>query len=303
LSLAEDSKTGKKVNTLRVMNRRHCIGTLLCLLFILPCSLSHSQQKASGSAVYPIHFGDRSEIVETITAFVGDEGNVAWNAAANRLVVTATESKHLQIVEILKVMDAPPKNVQIEVRINSMSNEHDSGVGIEPSASVELSKDKIRHKVKFKGHARDRRSSRDSTATQLLVVTSGREAALNVGTTVPFVDWLFMVGQDWGYVKLEPQIEYRDVGARLWIQPTIVGNGPFIKVKLIPELSYIVKGKRKRIRYVKAITTVTGRDGQPLTIGAAGESAQFYNRFLAGLDSSGQSGNTQITIIPRILGR
>jgi hypothetical protein len=286
---------------LRNTNKIRFAGLMFCLLCSLPCRHVLSQQGDLISSAYAIRFGDRSEIAETITAFLGNEGKVAWNAAARRLVVTASRSKHAEIAEILKIMDVPPSNVQIEVRINSISSEHDSGVGIEPSASVELSKNAARHKIKLKGHIRDRKSSADSMTTQLLVVTSGHEAALNVGTSVPFVDWLFMVGQDWGYVKLEPQIEYRDVGARLWIQPTVIGKGPLIKVRVIPELSYVIEGKRYKIRYVKASTTVTGRHGQPLTIGGAGESSAFYDRFLAGLDSSGRSGSTQITLIPQIM--
>jgi type II secretory pathway component GspD/PulD (secretin) len=291
----------KNINAPAIMKNRRCVSALFCVLLAVTCPPSYSQQAQLKSVAYPIHYGDRQEIVEVITAFVSDEGKVAWNAPSGRLIVTTTESNHLQIAEILKIMDTPPKNVQIEVRINTFGKEHDSGVGIDPSGSIELSEDKIRHKFKFKGHARDRRSSRDSMTSQLLVVTSGREAALDVGTSVPFVDWLFMVGQNWGYVELEPQIEYRDVGARLWIQPTVVGHGPLITVKVIPELSYVVEGKRRTIRYIKATTTVTGRDGHPLTIGGSGQSSQFYDRFLAGLDSSGQSGSTQITLIPRIL--
>jgi type II secretory pathway component GspD/PulD (secretin) len=247
--------------------------------------------------VYHLQTSDTDAIREVIEAVIGDNGKVKLDKAAKLLIVTADEKQQTEAAKFIKELDRPVSNVQIEVATSTMFDESESNAGVGLNAT--LSSARAGDKITIKPHALDHSGGRDSTTTQLLVAASGREAALRVVTDEAFVEWLLDYGQMWGYIT--DKIIRKEVGAKLWICPTIIGNGPMVSITLTPEISFVVDGNRQLIRFVKASIKVIATDGQPITVAAVGDAANFYNRFLTGLTGSGRSGATTITLTPRIL--
>ena len=93
----------------------------------------------------------------------------------------------------------------------------------------------------------------------------------------------------------------RQVGAFLWVQPTVLGDGTTVQVTLTPELSGLVEGgRRQRIRYKRVATTVTIRNGESQSLGEYGENSEFYDLYLAGMNQSDRSSSTRITLTVHI---
>jgi type II secretory pathway component GspD/PulD (secretin) len=244
---------------------------------------------------YPLQTSDPSEMIAVITAVIGEKGTVKLDKTANRLVVSASEAQQAEIAAYIKELNKPAGNVRIEVRTQSVFAEDEADATLDLAASHTSTGETI----KIKPRAHDRSGEKDSSSSQLLVVASGREAALRITTDEAFVEWLLEYGQKWGYTAND--IVRKEVGAKLWIQPTIIGNGPLISIRVTPEISFVVDGRRQLVRYVKASVQVTARDGQPIAIGGSGELETFYRRFLTGLTGSGNSGSTTMTLTPRIM--
>jgi hypothetical protein len=248
---------------------------------------------------YSLQTADPSSIIEVVQATVGENGNVKYDKASNRLIVSATEAQQKDIAGFIRELDAQPRNVQIEVRTQTANEEQESNAGVDIFGSISAKDLKPGEQIKIKPHAQDRVTRNGSLDSQLLVAASGREAALRIVTDTAFVEWLLEYGQRWGY--LADNIIRKDIGAKLWIQPIILGNGPFISIKLIPEISFVVDGHRQLIRYVRVSMEVTVRDGQPITIAGKGEIGDFYNRFLSGAGGTTGTGSTTMTLIPKIM--
>jgi len=271
------------------------------LLFILAvlCFRFCLAEESLVIRAYSIQTSDPSSIIEVVQATIGENGNVKYDKASNRVIVSATESQHRDIAGFIRELDAPARNVQIEVRTRTANEEQESDAGADIFGSVSARDTKSGEQIIIKPHASNRATRNGSLGSQLLIAGSGREAALRIVTDAAFVEWLLEYGQRWGYIA--NNIIRKEVGAKLWIQPTILGNGPLISIKLTPEISFVVDGRRQLIRYIKASTEVTARDGQPITIAGKGEIGDFYNRFLAGAGGTAGTGSTTMTLIPRIM--
>jgi type II secretory pathway component GspD/PulD (secretin) len=145
----------------------------------------------------------------------------------------------------------------------------------------------------------DKTTTTSDNTTQLLVVSSGRAASLFVGTEVPYLDYLtdYLLSQR----VLTERIAWERVGAQLVVQPTIIGEGPNINIKLYPQLSGTVGGKPYTRQLIELATELEVADGRTLQIGGLGRHADFYNRFLIGVQRDGSTQSLNISLTPHIL--
>jgi hypothetical protein len=104
------------------------------------------------------------------------------------------------------------------------------------------------------------------------------------------------------YHYFEQHLSWQRVGAYLAIEPVVINDGPFIRIRLTPELSGLVDNNPYRTRFANVATEVTVSDGVPFTLGGLGEKSDFYSRFLIGMDRHGRQKTLDIeltaTIIP-----
>ena len=106
-------------------------------------------------------------------------------------------------------------------------------------------------------------------------------------------------GYRWGEVS--QRIQWQKVGAGMVVSPLVIGGGPAIRVRLIPELSGLVEGRPYHVRFARAATEVVVNSGQRFQLGSLEGAGEFYSRFLVGADRSGNQQTLDIYLTPLIL--
>ena len=273
--------------------------------------------EAPSLKIYPLDPGNAA-VVEMVRQLAGTNGLVTLDRANGRILVSTTTARHAQIAEAVPGLRTPPRNVRIEVRFNQGGRERRTGLSLETQRGGYLEQDGL---VKGRFHVRpavtETVSQTTTTTRQFLLVASGREAALFVGAEVPYLDYILDYGVHCG--ALAERIAWQKVGAYLLVQPTVLGDGPDIEIRLTPSLSGLVEGRPMETRFTTLATTLTVRDGATVNLGglgqsatrktsgvggrgAAGPHATFYAKFLMGTDRSGAEQALDITLTPHIVG-
>lgn len=191
----------------------------------------------------------------------------------------------------------PMRNVRIVV--TGTSERSDRRQGIEASGAGRVGGVRIgggrfppESGVVVRGGA-SRSRSRGETRQELLVMSGGR-AEIAVAEEVPYQDWFAAWGQDHGL--WQGVIGWKDVGARLVVQPVILGEGT-LRVRLTPEFSYWLDRRTLTTEVSELTTDVVVRDGQEIDLGGVTtRDRQFLERFLAGFDEVGGTRRLHITL-------
>jgi type II secretory pathway component GspD/PulD (secretin) len=256
-------------------------------------------QEATQLQVYPVHYADPSSTVEVIKMMMPTTNGLSIQVVDRKLAVRGTAEQHATVEAMLRELDKPPKNVQINVEFARSGQTSEREAGIRPKGPIMIRDGELHGS--FEGRFSDRSTTVSENTTQMLVAMDGHSASLRVGESVPYLAWLTEYGCRHGYIR-EVQIEWREVGAFLAVEPEIIGDGPMIRVRLIPELSgRLEDGTSQTIRFTKVATEVIARDGQPVSIGGFTNDQDFYSKFLVGRSGGGESSMTDITLTPRIL--
>lgn len=248
---------------------------------------------------YPVTLADPAAQQEIVRSLVGTNGTVALDAAGTRLLVVTTADLHAQIRAMLEEAAAPPVNIRIDVRFRGRRQQSEAEAGAEFSGGIEREEGLTHTTLRVRPQLRDTSSRSVSDTVQTLVVASGREGSLEVSESVPYVEWLM----DWGVRggAIIRRLNWQSVGSFLVVQPTLVGDGPMINIRLTPELSGLVDGSPYRTRFAGVATEVVVQDGQPFRIGGLGSHEEFYSRFLVGGAGAESAESVEIELTPRIL--
>ena len=247
---------------------------------------------------YKVHFADLQQLTEVIPLMMPDADGLSLQTVDKNLVVRGTPEQHKVVQQMLRELDAPPKNIQINVQFGTSGGSYDKEIGIRPKGPIVIDQGGVHGSLQ--GRLINQSTTLNENTTQMLVALDGHSASLRVGERVPYIAWLTEYGHRHGYVR-NIEIEWRDVGSFLAVEPSIIGPG-LIRVRLIPELSGRLKnGDRHRIQFTHLATEVTARDGQTISIGGFSKDEDFSSKFLVGRGSSGESSVTDITLTPRIL--
>lgn len=264
------------------MNRtiRHtpCFPVLfLCLtcglLFLFPV-LGGAEDEPRQFRTYSLLSDDVDAVRTVAETIIGKEGKVIYYESRHQFVIWATPEQHEKLAGVLEQFNVPPPMVRIVVqKREEAGRSRISGFGTSGSFS---------------------------SSSQNLLVASGREGAILVGEQVPFRDW-FVHHYGPGHGYFEEQITYRFVGARLVVQPTVLGAGGMIRLRLVPEFSVLKGGRREGIRITAAATEITVRNGQPFPLGGFSEHKEFYRHFLVIADRAGQTQQVSLTVTATIV--
>ena len=244
------------------------VSAMLLLMPVLFCVGADDQPKTVFET-YPLGLKDHKGIQETVEKLVGKEGQVIHYKEGNELIVSTTYEKHKVIAALVKNMSAtaarPGPNIRIDVDFIENQRQRHFGAGVKGEGGVKMTRKGGRTHYKFEPSIRGESSRSSMNARQTLVVRNGGTARLRVGEEVPYYEWLM----DFGLVNqyIEQAFEMREVGASLVVEPTLIGNGPLIQVRLIPEMSGLVNGQENRIQYKHVATEVTVKSGSSITIG------------------------------------
>lgn len=243
---------------------------------------------------------DLATAAEVVRTVVGEDSTVSVDAKGKRLLVLTTAEKQRQVAEMVAKLNPPARNIRIEVRFKGSGRTEAQEASLGASGNVIIGPGgKVNTKIQLNPKLVNESSTRSSDTTQLLLVSSGREARLQVGEEVPYLDWVMEYGLSHGWT--ESRVVWKKVGSALVVEPTLIGEGPDIRIKITPELSGMVDGNPQRIRFAQAATEIIGRDGQPLELGGWGDNREFYDRFLVGLRSGGQKETLSIMLTPHVM--
>ena len=276
-----------------------CWIIAMCLASALAAG-AQTNPVANSVEVYRLG-GDGGEAIEQLAkAIVGDSGNVTYDAKNQRLLVLANAAQHRQIADLVSKTAVSPKNVRIDVVFSAGEVSSEKGASVSGNVGVEREEGITHVHWKIKPQVIDRSVEQSNETRQQLLVSSGREARLRVGESVPYQAWLIDYGRRCGAIT--QTIQWQDVGSFLVVEPTVIGDGPFVRVKVTPELSGMVNGSPVHTRFAAVATEVTVTDGETVQIGGNDKTTDFYSRFLIGATRTGSSQKLSISLTPRIAG-
>lgn len=249
--------------------------------------------------LYSVRYTDPSSAKELIKMMLPSTNGFIITAMENKLAVRGTAEQHATVDAMLRELDMPPKNVQINVEFARSGQKLSREMGIRPKGPIVINDGEF-HGT-FEGRFSNQNTTSSENVTQMLVAMDGQSASLRVGETVPYLAWLTEYGTRHGYIR-ESHIEWRDVGSFLAVMPEIIDNGPMIRIRLVPTLSgRLADGNKRTIQFTEVSTEVIARDGQPVSIGGFTQHQDFYSKFLFGRSGGTESAVTDITLTPLIL--
>ncbi len=263
---------------------------------------SYDLQEAHKSVtlqIYTLKYADTASIKDTLLDIYSNDNSIRIAASRNKLFIRASEQQHKEIKNLLKELDVRQKNVRIDVKFSGTGDNSDIGAGITGHGKVIYGNGDISGNVAVNPSIHSSSTHISETSTQTLMVMSGAHAELRVGTRVPYLNWIMEYGYHHGFIA--GNIQWENVGSFLSVEPDIIGEGPMVKVRLVPVLSGLVDGHRERIRFTEEATEVVVRSGNTVTIGGASNSRQFLSHFLVGFDKSGRSYALNISLKPTIM--
>lgn len=270
-------------------------GIFIALLFAVSGVLADEETTLK---TYTVSYADPEEIATIAPLMMPSTNGLVIQTIDRKLVVRGTAEQHTLVKQMLRDLDAPPKNIQINVDFGTTGRSRQRELGIRPKGPIVIRNGDAHGS--FEGRFSNRSTTSSENTTQMLVAMDGRSASLRVGESVPYISWLTEYGCRHGYIR-EMEIEWKEVGSFLSVEPSIVSPG-IIRVRLIPELRGRLKnGERQSIQFTHLATEVTAADGQTISIGGFREDKDFSSKFLIGSAPGGQSVNTTITLTPKIL--
>lgn len=249
--------------------------------------------------LYPVRYSDPAMIAEAVPALMPSTNGLSIQVVDRKLAVRGTAEQHAIVAMMLREIDKPPRNVQINVEFSSTGQTASREAGIRPKGPVVI-RDGELHGT-FEGRFGNQNTTSRENTTQMLVAMDGQSAMLRVGESVPYLAWLTEYSWRHGYIR-EVNIEWRDVGSFVSVRPEILGNGPLIRVRLTPTLSgRLNDGTKQTIEFTELTTEVTVRNGQTLSIGGFNKDQEFSSKFLVGRSGVSKSSIMDITLTLRIL--
>ena len=266
----------------------------LCLL-----GISVRAQEASQFSAYPVGDTDLAAAEQVVRSVLTADDTVARDEKGRRLLIMAPDSRQRKVADIMAKLNPPARNIRIQVKFRGTSRQEEREASVRGQGQVVLTPGGVSGTIKLQPRVVNELSTGQRDTTQLLLVASGREASLRVGEEVPYLDWVNDYGLSHGW--LTQRIAWQRVGASLIVQPTLIGDGPDLRIRIIPELSGQVNGQVQRIRFAEAATELVARDGQPLQLAGFDEHREFYDRFLVGLRKGGQAETLSIELTPQVM--
>ncbi len=250
--------------------------------------------------IYSTAFTDMDAVEPMVRAIVGDEGNVAVDRNGQRLLVMTTDERHAKIAEVMKRVNIPPRNVRVDVSFDGGGASAQSEASVSADGQVVFEDGLTHGKVRVKPRLINETTTTSRSVQQTLLVASGREGTLRVGEDVPYLEWIMDYGYSHGWIQ--QRVAWQRTGSSLLVQPTIVGDGPTIRVRITPQLSGLVEGRPMQLRFAELATEVYVQDGQTFHIGGNDQAEEFYSRFLIGRARSGRQETLNISLTPHIIG-
>ena len=248
--------------------------------------------------VYDLGLNDPAVATEIIRGLLSPEGRVYADPAQHRLVVSDRPDVHVRVAEAMKTLNVAPRNIRIEV--SARMERTDRERQLEASGTVNSGPVRVgvgRRPPPVTGVAiggQDSRSRTTVNARQQLLVLSGGRASLTVAEEVPYSEWLYTWGL--GHGLWAQNVVWQQVGTSMVVEPRVLGNGTIL-VRLTPRFDYRAGGSSQTVDVTELSTEVIVRAGEEIALGGVPfRDTDFRERFLAGIDESGQTARVEMTL-------
>lgn len=248
--------------------------------------------------VYDLGLNDPAMATEIIRGLLSPEGRVYPDPAQHRLVVSDRPDVHVRVAEAMKTLNVAPRNIRIEVSARMERTDRDRQ--LEASGTVAGGPVRVgvgRHPPAQTGvviGGQDARSRTTVNARQQLLVLSGGRATLTVAEEVPYSEWLYTWGL--GHGLWAQNVVWQEVGTSMVVEPRALGNGTIL-VRLTPRFDYRAGGNSQTVDVTELSTEVIVRAGEEIALGGVPfRDTDFRERFLAGVNESGQTARVEMTL-------
>ncbi len=267
-------------------------------VFLLLHTAACNAQETTSFHAYQLRPGIVAEVADTVRALVGTNGTVATDETNGRLMVFTTAEYHAQIAQLLDGAAITPRNIEIAVTTCESSLSPPPPAEKEKPESLVVTSTDSGSRIRLAPHLMEKAAGRNDVVRQTVVVTEGSEASLRISSEAPCSEWLVARARQSGL--LAPDLTMNRVAALMSVQPRVLADGITIAVRVVPELSGIIGASPTRILFKAAATELTVKDGETLSLaGLIGD--EFYEKFLTGSVSRGQSRHVIVELTPHIL--
>jgi hypothetical protein len=245
--------------------------------------------------VIPLRYRTAQEVIPVIQPMLARDGSVS--GLQGQLIIRTTPANLEEIRRILASIDTMPRQLVITVRQDadidrSRSTAEVSGnVGSEHARVVipPSSRDPRGGTVvlrdgddRVRAHVVEGRDLGKERGTQTVRVLEGREALVQVGQSVPVRDRQVQRTVVGGRVveQVVEGTQYRDVMTGFYVLPRIAGD--LVTLDVRPQRESLADPVRGGVNVQSVATTVSGRLGDWMEIGAIGQDASGQRTVLLG---------------------
>ncbi len=257
--------------------------------------------------VYSLQYAKADVVAEKLKGRVDTQavGSITVDERTNKLVIRALEGRKEEVLRVLKDLDAPTKEVLIEVRVLAVVFKPSQDYGIDWSMAFQDSSVKELRNLKFDSiqlndsslassdnlfskygriaigrfgvsdFAAALRALKQVSDTKLvanpkILVTNNEEAKIHVGDTVPYI--VSTTSGTGDNAIHSEDVRFVDVGLKLSVKPTINDDG-YVTMDLKPETSTVSGtitsqgGGIPQITKTEVETNVMVKDGMTIVLG------------------------------------
>lgn len=229
----------------------------------------------------PLNTVDFKDVQDFVGPMISPSGAFLFIASRNAVLIYDSPRVIQHVEEVVAMLDKPPVNIRIAVSFDDNFEKSESGIGL-ANGSVVITRERggrieVPGDVTIIGSAGTRSGS--SETTQFLLTREDHPAKIWAGESVARPVWTFEYGIRRGWWRRE--IEYRDIGASLWIHPRVIGDNQ-ISVEVYPRIT--VEGRNPlSINARELATRVVVADGGTVQIGGLDEEQREVYRRLFGI--------------------
>jgi type II secretory pathway component GspD/PulD (secretin) len=283
---------------------RALAGVALAVLAALPASaqpLNPHPPAKTEMRVYDLGLNDPAVATEIIRGLLSPEGRVYPDPAQHRLVVSDRPDVHVRVAAAMKTLNVAPRNIRIEVTARMERTDRQrqlEAFGTVGGGPVRVGVGRRPPPAGVVVGGQDSRSRTTVDASQQLLVLSGGRATLTVAEEVPYSEWLYTWGL--GHGLWAQNVVWQQVGTSMVVEPRVLGNGTIL-VRLTPRFDYRAGGDSQTVDVSELSTEVIVREGEEVSLGGVPfRDTDFRDRFLAGVDESGQTASAAIRLRARV---
>ena len=270
-------------------------GRMRAMAAVLMLAAGVAAAQSTVLEVIPLRYRTAQEVIPVIQPMLAREGSVS--GLQGQLIIRTTPANLEEIRRILASIDTLPRQLVITVRQDADTDRSRSTAEVSGNVGGEhgrvivppASRDPRGGTVvlrngddRVRAHVVEGRELSTERGTQTVRVMEGREALVQVGQSVPMRERQVQRAVVGGRIveQVVESTQYRDVATGFYVLPRIAGDQVTLDVR--PQRETLSDSVRGVVDVQSVVTTVSGRLGEWMEIGAIGQDASGQQTVLLG---------------------